>query len=70
MSRYGAPIPVTLTEKQCKALCRAWDVLHSGESITRYNVWDFTKRHETRDRAAARVIDELLDQAGYDEDAE
>ncbi len=66
----GAPNPVTLTEKQCRALCRAWDVLRSGESSTRYNGGDFTPRHETRDRAAARVIDALLDQAGFDEDAE
>lgn len=58
--------PVTLTIRQIDALERAWNVLLSGYSSDRYNGGDFVKRHNARDRAAARIIDELLEQAGID----
>jgi hypothetical protein len=62
--------PITLTPKQVRALERAWEVLGSGYASDRYNGGDFAKRHNARDRAAARVIDQLLEQAGigYDGD--
>lgn len=59
-----------LTQKQIKALILAWDVLHYGQVSSRYNGGDFTPRNESKCRAAAKVIDALLDQVGYDEDAE
>lgn len=58
--------PVTLNAKQIRALERAWEVLGSGYSSDRYNGGDHAKRHNSRDRAAARVIDELLEKAGID----
>lgn len=61
--------PITLTPKQAKALERAWEVLQHGYVETKYN-GDPAKRHETRDQAAARTIDDLLDQAGFGYDDE
>lgn len=62
--------PITLTAKQVKALERAWEVLGSGYSSDRFNGGDFVKRNNTRDCAAARVIDDLLEQAGHGYDGD
>lgn len=60
--------PVALTERQIRALSHAWNVLESGYSSDRYNGGDFVKRRHPFDRNQARVIDELLENAGIDAD--
>lgn len=61
---------IVLTKKQAKALDLAWDVLQYGQTSTIANGGDFTKRNERKCQAAARVIGEILDKAGYGVDDE
>ena len=61
--------PVTLTERQIRALSRAWEVLSSG--LTERPIssgLDLVKKPRGFDRNQARVIDELLEKAGIDYD--
>jgi hypothetical protein len=61
--------PVTLTQRQITALSRAWEVLSSGllERPIPSGL-DLAKKRRPFDRNQARVIDELLEQAGIDYD--
>ena len=61
--------PVTLTDKQIRALSRAWEVLSSGLLERPIPVGlDLVKKPRPFDRNQARVIDELLEQVGIDAD--
>lgn len=61
--------PVTLTQRQIRALSRAWEVLSSGLTERPLPAGiDLLNKPRPFDRNQARVIDELLDKAGIDAD--